>query len=233
MELFKCPRDNDKVAKVMECIEYTALLVPNATKEQVKFACEEAKKYKMGHFVPFQSYMPECFEYLKGSDVKMVQGSSDGVTSVSRNSAAEWGLKCGCSEVDILARLNLFFDKKYDEFQKDINDLVKLASGYNAACKLIIETGFLKDDAEKLLISKLGLEAGVKFIKLSLGMRKGRGTLHDVALIKDAFGDDVKIKATGGIASLEDAYAFIQAGADRVAIRSIAGEQLRKIGYMA
>lgn len=230
MKLFQCPQDNDKIAKVMECIEYTALLVPNATDEQVRAACDEAIQYKMGHFVPFQSYYSQVFEYLKGSDVKMVQGSSDTHPAACRYAAIQEGLQAGCCEVDILGKLNLFFDRKYDAFQDDIHQIVELAGQYNADCKLIIETGFLTDE-EKILISRLGLEAGVVFIKTCLGMRKGRGTLHDVLLIKEAFGDAVKIKATGGIASLEDAYAMIQAGADRVAIRGLAGEQLRALGY--
>ena len=232
MELFRCPRDNDKIAKIMECIEYTSLLAPNATDEQIRFACEEAKQYKMGHMVPFAGYMPKCFEYLKGTDVKLVQGSSDTWLSEDRNADIRAGLAMGCCEVDILSRLDLFFDGKYDAFQDDVHGIVEIAKEFGADCKLIIETGFLNDE-QKLLISRLGLEAGVVFIKLSLGMRKGRGTLHDICLIKDAFGDSVKIKATGGIASLEDAYEMICAGADRVAIRGLAGEQLRKLGYAA
>ena len=230
MKLFKCPQDNDKIAKVMECIEYTALLVPNATDEQIKAACDEAIRYKMGHFVPFQAYYSQVFEYLKGTDVKMVQGSSDTHSMACRYEAIKEGLDAGCCEVDILSKLDLFFDKKYDEFQADIHQVVELAAKYNADCKLIIETGFLTDE-EKILISRLGLEAGVVFIKTCLGMRRGRGTLHDVLLLKETFGDGIKIKATGGIASLEDAYAMIQAGADRVAIRGLAGEQLRKLHY--
>lgn len=230
MKLFSCPEDNDKIAKIMECIEYTALLAPDATDAQIKKACDEAIFYKMGHFVPFQAYFPKCFEYLKGSDVKMVQGSSDSHTRESRYCSIREGLEAGCCEVDILAKLDLFLDGRYDAFQDDVHEIVELADGYHADCKLIIETGFLTD-AQKILISRLGLEAGVVFIKTCLGMRKGRGTLHDILLIKDAFGDDVKIKATGGIASLEDAYEMLQAGADRVALRGLAGEQLRRLQY--
>ena len=138
----------------------------------------------------------------------------------------------GCCEVDIVGQQALFLDKKYDEYQKDISETVALANKYNAPLKVIIETGFLTD-AEKILMSRLSLEAGATFIKTCMGMRGGRCTVHDILLLKNAFGDGIKIKASGGVASLEDAYMMIQAGADRVAIRGLAADQLKEINYLA
>jgi deoxyribose-phosphate aldolase len=233
MRLFKCPEDNDKIAKVMECIEYTALLNINSTHAEVKQSCEEAIQYKMGRIVPFQMYLPCVMEFLKGSSVKVVQGSpTDVYTKAEHLYLVEQGIKLGCCEIDMLARLSLFFDKKYDELQEEVHEVYKLTQSCHIPLKFIIETGYLTDD-EKILIARLGLEAGATFIKTCTGMRRGRGTLHDVLLLKDAFGERIKIKASGGIASLEDAYAMLQAGADRVAIRGLVVKELRELNYVA
>jgi deoxyribose-phosphate aldolase len=232
MKLFRCPNDNDKIAKIMECVEYTALLSLNATRAEVKEICDDAVRYKMGRVVPFQVYMDQVFALLKGTDVKVVQGCSDVYMKTERLNIVEQGLKMGCCEIDIVSNLSLFFDKKYDEYQEDVHDIYKITRKYNAPLKVIIETGYLTDE-EKILISRLALEAGATFIKTCIGMRRGRGTLHDILLLKDAFGDQIKIKATGGVASLEDAYAMLQAGANRVAIRGNAVTQMKELGYSA
>jgi deoxyribose-phosphate aldolase len=230
IKLFKCPEDNDKIAKVMECIEYTALLNMYATHQDIKQACEDAVNYRMARIVPFQIYITEVIELLKGTGVKVVQGNSDIVMGAERLHIVEEGLRLGCCEIDIVSQLSLFLDKKYDEFQKGIHDVFLLTSKYNAPLKLIIETAYLTDK-EKILISKLGLEAGAAFIKTCTGMRRGRCTMHDILLLKDAFGDKIKIKASGSVASLEDAYAMMQAGADRVALRGLAVNQMRALRY--
>jgi deoxyribose-phosphate aldolase len=231
ISLFKCPQDNDKIAQIMERIEYTALLSLNSTDEDVKKVCEDAKHYKMARIVPFQTYIKDVFRYLEGSDVKVVQGCCDIFSRPQRLHIVEEGLKLGCCEVDIVGQQALFLDKRYDEYQDDIRACVEIANRYNAPLKVIIETGFLSDE-EKILMSRLSLEAGATFIKTCMGMRGGRCSMHDILLLKDAFGDDIKIKASGSVASLEDAYAMIQAGADRVAIRGLAVDQMREIGYM-
>ena len=231
-KFFKCPEDNDKIAEIMERIEYTALLSSYATDDVVKQACEDAKRFKMARIVPFQIYIKDVFKHLEGSDVKVVQGCCDVFAHNERLRIVEEGLKMGCCEVDIVGQQALFLDKKYDEYQKDISETVALANKYNAPLKVIIETGFLTD-AEKILMSRLSLEAGATFIKTCMGMRGGRCTVHDILLLKNAFGDGIKIKASGGVASLEDAYMMIQAGADRVAIRGLAADQMKEINYIA
>lgn len=230
--LFHCPEDNAAIAGILEKIESTAALNPRLTHAEVKQACDDAIKYQYGFLVPFRQYLPEVIEYTNGSSVKIVEGFSDMPLQAERLFTYESGLKMGCSELDMVSRISLFFDKKYDAFQQDIREVVALANRYNAPVKVIIETGFLTDE-QKVLAARLALEAGATFIKLcvGMGMRKGRGTVHDVLLLKETFGDGIKIKASGAIASLEDADAMIRAGADRVAVRSILVDQLRSINY--
>lgn len=231
MNLFSCPRDNDKIAEIMEHIEYTALLSLNSTDEDVKKVCEDAKRFRMARIVPFQTYIRDVMKHLEGSGVKVVQGCCDIYPREQRVKIVEEGLRLGCEEVDIVGQQALFFDKKYDEYQDDIRACVEVANRYNAPLKVIIETGFLTDE-EKILMSRLSLEAGATFIKTCMGMRGGRCTIHDLLLLKDAFGDKIKLKASGSVASLEDAYAMIQAGADRVALRGLVVDQLNRLGYV-
>lgn len=231
MDLFSCPRDNDKIDEIMKRIEYTALLSLNSTDAEVKKACEDAKRFKMAYIVPFQTYIKDVVRYLEGSDVKVVQGCCDIFSRKERLYILEEGLKLGCCEVDIVGQQALFLDKRYDEYQNDIRACVEVADRYHAPLKVIIETGFLTDE-EKILMSRLSLEAGATFIKTCMGMRGGRCSMHDLLLLKDAFGDQIKLKASGSVASLEDAYAMIQAGADRVAIRGLAVDQLEALNYL-
>ncbi len=230
MKLFQCPRDNGKIAEIMERIEYTALLSANATDAEIKKACDDAKRFKMARMVPFQAYIKDVFRHLEGSDVKVVQGCCDVFHPVQRAHIVEEGLKMGCCEVDIVGQQALFFDRRYDEYQADIHRCAEIAARYGAPLKVIIETGFLTDE-EKILMSRLSLEAGATYIKTCMGMRGGRCSMHDLLLLKNAFGDGIKLKASGGVASLEDAYEMIQAGADRVALRGLAARQLDELGY--
>ena len=230
MELFKCPRDNDKIAEIMERIEYTALLSLNSTETEVRKACEDAVRFKMARIVPFQCYLKDVLHYLEGTGVKVVQGCCDVFSPAQRRHIVEEGLKLGCAEIDIVGQQALFLDKKYDEYQADIRAIADITDRYQVPLKVIIETGFLTDE-EKILISKLSLEAGAVFIKTCMGMRSGRCSMHDILLLKDAFGDAIRIKASGSVASLEDAWAMIEAGADRVALRGLAADQLYEIGY--
>ena len=233
-KLLHAPQDDAIIAEILKRVESTAILNPRCTHETIKKVCEDAVYYGVGFMVPFHQYFPEVKKYLAGTDVKIVQGFSDMPLQSVRLFSYEEGLKEGVDELDMVGRIALYFDHKYDAFQKEIAEVVALAAKYGShiPVKVIIETGFLTDD-QKIEIAGLALDAGATFIKLCVGMgpRKGRGTIHDVALLKDAYGDRIKIKASGALASLEDSYAMMQAGADRMAVRGVLFDQLRKIGY--
>lgn len=231
-KILRCPDDNAIIAEILSRVESTAILNPRCTHADVKKACGDAVKYGYGFIVPFRQYLAEAKEYLNGSDVKMVEGYSDMPLQAERLYTYESGLKMGCCELDMVGRISLYFNKQYDLFQKEVCEVAELGKKYNAPIKVIIETGFLTDE-QKVHIAGLALDAGATFIKLCVGMgpRKGRGTVHDVLLLKDAYGDRIKIKASGALASLEDAYAMMRAGADRMAVRSVLAGQLEAIGY--
>lgn len=232
-KVLRYPEDKEIIAQILSRVESTAVLNPRLTHADIKKACDDAVKYGYGFVVPFRQYLPEVIQNLKGSDVKIVEGFSDMPLQSERLYMYESGLQMGCSELDMVGRISLYFNKQYDLFQKEVSEVAELGRKYNAPIKVIIETGFLTDE-QKVHIAGLALDAGATFIKLCVGMgpRKGRGTVHDVLLLKDAYGDRIKIKASGALASLEDAYAMMRAGADRMAVRSVLANQLDAIGYV-
>ncbi|MHB8064158.1 MAG: deoxyribose-phosphate aldolase, partial [Ruminiclostridium sp.] len=218
IKLFKCPQDNDKIATILKNMDYSPLLAPFGTEEKIEQICNHAKKFKIGRIVPLQRYHKSVFTQIEGTAVKVVMGLSDVVTLEESCESVRIGMKQGCNEVDMMMKLPLLLDGKYDAVQNEISQIAAIASSYGRIIKVIIETGFLTDE-QKILASKLALEAGATFIKTNLGMRPGRANIHDILLLKDAFGDKIKVKASGSVASLEDAWAFWEAGAERFAMR--------------
>ena len=102
---------------------------------------------------------------------------------------------------------------------QEIQDVVLTAKKFNSIVKVILETCLLTDE-EKIRACQICKKAKADFVKTSTGFSKGGATLHDVALMKFAVGDSLKVKASGGIRSLEDAKAMIAAGADRLGTSS-------------
>lgn len=230
IKLLKCPEDNELIASIMPKIEYTNLLDPTASDEKIEQTCKDVEEFGFGLAVQFCGAQKRVMERLKKYNTKFVMGLGDAATFEATMVDAKAALDIGCTELDMAFKLPLFFDHKYDRLQREIHELAELAKSYGGCIKVIIETGFLTD-AQKVEASRLSLDAGATYIKTNLGMRPGRATIHDVLLIKETFGERVKIKATGLVPSLEDALSFIQAGADRVAMRSLLADQLRRIGY--
>ena len=230
IQLFKCPQDNEIIDSIIPKIEYTNLLDPMASDDKIEQTCRDVEEFGFGFAVQFCGAQEHVMRRLKPYGTRFVMGLGDAGTIEGVLSDAKNAMDKGCCELDMALKLPLFFDHKYDQLQSEIHQVAELAKSYDGLLKIIIETGFLTD-AEKLEASRLALDAGATFIKTNLGMRPGRSNMHDILLLKDAFGDRVKIKASGLVPSLEDAYSFIQAGADRVAMRNVLADQLRRIGY--
>jgi len=233
MKLLKYPQDIATLKNIISKIDYSNALVPNCTKELLEKTCDEALQYGFAAVAVF----PICSEYvanrLKDSPVnsQIAVGFPCGnhFTEVKLKEA-EMGLDLGVKEVDMVMNISKFFDKDYTFVKNEIRQIVELAKGYDVGVKLIIETGFLNDE-QKLIAGEIAVEAGAQFIKTCTGFGPGRATLHDLTLLKDAFGDKIKLKASGGVASLEDALGFIEIGASRSAGRYNMIEQLDAIGY--
>lgn len=225
-------KDVEEIRKICSCMDYSNALVVNAGKNLVVRACEEAKRYKMAAVAVFPSYIPLVAEHLKGSGVatQLPCGFPGGghATEVKRVEVLQ-ALKDGATEVDMVVNIGRLVDHDYQYVENDIRTVVGTAHDGGVTCKIIIEVGFLTDDDKRAAV-EIACEAGADFIKTCTGFAEGKATLHDILLIRETAKGRLKIKASGGVASLEDQATFIKAGASRVAGRSNIIAQMEALG---
>jgi len=209
------------VANIASYIDHT-LLKPEATMDEIIILCREALQYNFASVCVNSSNTEFCFDMLKESNVKVctVIGFPLGSTISSvKVFEAEEAIKAGAEEIDMV--INSGKLKEYDdEYMLDeIQAIIIAAKKYNSIVKVILETCLLTDQ-EKVRACLLCKKAKADFVKTSTGFSKGGATVHDVALMKFVVGDSLKVKASGGIRSLDDAKAMIAAGADRLGTSS-------------
>lgn len=201
-------------------IDHT-ILKPNASEEDVKRICDEAKKYNFASVCINPSYVKYVAESLKETDVMTctVIGFPLGATPKEVKAfETDNAIENGADEVDMVINIGYLKSKKYKEVEEDIEAVVNAAKG-KAHVKVIIETCLLTDD-EKIKACELSVKAGADFVKTSTGFSTGGATLEDVRLMKETVGDKAKVKASGGVRDYETAVAMIEAGADRIGTSS-------------
>ena len=201
-------------------IDHT-LLKPEATKEQVKNLCEEAVQYGFHSVCVNSSFVYYCAELLKDSDVKVctVIGFPLGAMSTAGKAAeAQAAVADGAEELDMVIHVGMIKSGDWDYVKQDIASVVE-AAGDKAVVKVILETCLLTDE-EKRKACMICKEAGASFVKTSTGFSNGGATVKDVALMREAVGSDMGVKASGGIRSFQDARAMVEAGADRIGASS-------------
>ena len=201
-------------------IDHT-LLKPEATKEQVKNLCEEAVQYGFHSVCVNSSFVYYCAELLKDSDVKVctVIGFPLGAMSTAGKAAeAQAAVADGDEELDMVIHVGMIKSGDWDYVKQDIASVVE-AAGDKAVVKVILETCLLTDE-EKRKACMICKEAGASFVKTSTGFSNGGATVKDVALMREAVGSDMGVKASGGIRSFQDARAMVEAGADRIGASS-------------
>lgn len=233
MKLLKLPQDEAFIKEVISKIDYSNALIPNCTQELLEKTCDEALLYGFAAVAVF----PICGEYvakrLKGSKVhaQVAVGFPMGNhMTATKLKEAELALEAGVNELDMVMNLHKFFSKDYVFVGDEVRQMAELAAGYGVDIKLIIESGYLCDE-QKLIAGQIAVDNGAKFIKTCTGFGPGRATVHDIGLLLNAFGEKIKVKASGGIASLDDAAGFIAMGASRSAGRRTIIEQLEQMGY--
>ena len=192
------------------------ILKADATKEDVKKVCEEAMAYSFCSVCVNSYYVPYVAELLHGSDVKIctVVGFPLGAMSTRAKALeAKIAVMDGADEVDMVINIGALKDKDYDVVLEDIK-AVKEACG-NALLKVIIETCLLTDE-EKVKACELSKEANADFVKTSTGFSTAGAKVEDVRLMRDTVGNDMGVKASGGIHDKEFANAVVEAGASRL-----------------
>ena len=180
--------------------------------------CDEARKYnfKMVAINPAQTV--RCKEKLKDSLVHVgaAIGFPLGQTTLEcKIFETKDAIKKGADEIDYVINVAELKNKNYDYIKKEMEEIVKICREAGKISKVIFENCYLTDD-EKVKVAEIAKEVKPDFIKTSTGFGTGGATVEDVKLMKSVVGDEVKVKAAGGIRDLKTALAMIEAGAERL-----------------
>lgn len=202
------------VNEILKHVDHT-LLLQQSTWEEIKQICDDAIKYGTASVCIPPSYVKEASEYVKGKmAICTVIGFPNGyMTTKTKEFETKDAIENGAEEIDMVINIGWLKDKKYDLIEEEIRTL-KAACG-EKILKVIIETCLLTDE-EKIKMCEIVTKAGADYIKTSTGFSKGGATFEDIKLFAEHIGPDVKMKAAGGISSLDDAEKFLELGADRL-----------------
>ena len=200
--------------EILSHVDHT-LLKPEATWPQIQVICDEAVENHTASICINTCYVKQAVEYLAGRiPVCCVVGFPLGAMDTeSKAFEAKKAIENGASEVDMVINIGRLKNKEYDAVREDIR-AVKQAVG-DKVLKVIIETCLLTDE-EKEKMCDIVCEAGADYIKTSTGFSTAGATFHDVELFAAHVAPHVKIKAAGGISSIEDAEKFLNLGASRL-----------------
>ena len=203
-----------ELSEILSQCDHT-LLTQTATWNQIRAICDDGMKYHTASVCIPASHVRQAKEYVGNRlAVCTVIGFPNGYdTTAVKCFMAVDAVSNGADEVDMVANIGWIKEEKYDELCAEIA-AVKAACG-DKILKVIIETCLLTDD-EKIAMCKIVTAAGADYIKTSTGFSTGGATFADVELFAKHVGKNVKIKAAGGISSLEDAEKFLALGADRL-----------------
>jgi deoxyribose-phosphate aldolase len=224
---------DEEIKGLISAIDYSEVLTITATKDEVQSACEDAKLYGFRAVVAFPQYLGVLVDALEGTNVRAqipVGFPCGGVTTLVKCTEAEQGLKRGATDLDMVMNLSAFQEGDYRRVSADIHDVMTVARPFGVPFKVIIEVGILTDE-QIATAAKLVEDCGADFVKTCTGFGPGRATIHNIGLIKKTVGDRVGIKASGGVASLEDGVAMMQAGATVVALRHVLVDQLKALDW--
>ena len=190
-------------------------LTQTATWEEIRGICDDGMKYYTASVCIPASYVRQAKEYVgEKLAICTVIGFPNGYdTTAAKCFMATDAVDNGADEVDMVINLGWVKDGKYDAVEQEIAAIKKACKG--KLLKVIIETCLLTDE-EKVEMCHVVTRSGADYIKTSTGFSKAGATFHDVELFAANVGPNVKIKAAGGISSLEDAEKFIALGASRL-----------------
>ena len=198
-------------------IDHT-LLKPEASAVDIERLCEEAARYKFASVCVNPTWVRASACHLRGSGVPVctVIGFPLGATLADVKAyETRRAIFDGAQEVDMVINIGALKSGDDCAVEYDIRQVVEAAHEYNVLVKVIIEAALLTDD-EKVRACIAAKNAGADFVKTSTGFAKGGATVADVALMRRAVGQEMGVKAAGGVKGLADARAMIEAGATRI-----------------
>ena len=200
--------------KILRMVDHT-LLTQTATWEEIKQICDDAIQFGTASVCIPASYVKRAKEYVGDRmAVCTVIGFPNGYsTTATKVFETKDAIANGADEIDMVINLGYVKDGRFDVLLDEIRQ-IKGACGSHIL-KVIVETCLLTEE-EKIRLCQIVTESGADFIKTSTGFSSAGATFDDVALFRQYVGPQVRIKAAGGISSLEDAERFIELGATRL-----------------
>ncbi len=201
--------------KMNKLIDHT-ILKANTTQKQIDTLCQEALTYDFASVCVNSSWVAHCAKKLQGSDVKVcaVVGFPLGAMHTQ---AKAFETKCviadGGSEIDMVINIGALIDGNDDLVREDIEAVVKAAQGN--CVKVILETCLLTDE-QIVRACQLCVEAKATFVKTSTGFNSAGANPRVVKLMKDTVQEFAQVKAAGGVRSVQDLHAMVEAGATRI-----------------
>ena len=201
-------------SEVLKIVDHT-LLTQTATWEDIKTILDDGIKYETASACIPAAYVKQAVEYVEGKlPICTVIGFPNGYsTTATKVFETKDAIANGASEIDMVINIGWLKDKKYDLIENEIK-ILKAACG-DKILKVIIETCFLTDE-EKIKMCEIVTSAGADYIKTSTGFGGAGATFADIELFAKHIGPNVKMKAAGGISSIDDAEKFLALGADRL-----------------
>ncbi len=199
---------------ILKTVDHT-LLTQTATWEEIRGILDDGIKYQTASACIPAAYVKQAAEYVEGRlPICTVIGFPNGYsTTAVKVFEAKDAIENGAEEIDMVVNIGWVKDGKYQEIEDEIRQIHEACGG--KILKVIIETCLLTEE-EKIRMCETVTSAGAEFIKTSTGFSTAGATFADVKLMRKHVGKEVKVKAAGGIASLEDAEKFIALGADRL-----------------
>lgn len=203
-----------ELAKIVGTVDHT-LLKQVTTWEQIKELCDDAMHYQTASVCIPAAYVKQAKEYV-GDAMRIctVIGFPNGYsTTAVKVFETQDAVHNGADEIDMVINIGWVKDGLYDQVTEEIKQIKQACGG--RILKVIVETCLLTEE-EKIRMCEVVTRSGADFIKTSTGFSTGGATFDDVALFAKHIGSAIKIKAAGGIASMEDAERFLSLGASRL-----------------
>lgn len=199
-----------------------AVLKPEITDFDLEREINIIKKYNIASVCVKPCHVKLTRDILKGSKIPVstVIGFPHGTTTTKCKVAESIeAMDNGAKELDMVINIGKLISGDYEYVKNDISEVVKCAHERNVIVKVIIETALLNDE-QKIQACKIAEEANADFVKTSTGFNGGGASLSDIALMRNAVSSNIKIKASGGIKTLEQAAKFLDAGCSRLGTSS-------------
>lgn len=200
-------------------IDHT-LLKPDATREDIRRVCKEAREHGFATVCVNSTWIPLVSELLQGSStlpIAVVGFPLGAASTASKVFETRQAIQDGAREIDMVVHIGALKNAEYALVFDDIAEVVQAAAPYPV--KVILETSALNLE-EKIAACALAQAAGAAFVKTSTGFGSGGATVEDIQLMRSIVGPEMGVKASGGIRTFEDAKRMIDAGANRIGASS-------------